>query len=124
MSGNLIEFKAKPTLRIMDYAKAMEFYIDFLEFSIDWKHRFGPKEPIYMQVSNRGMVLHLSENKRFQLGNIVFVETKGIEKFYNSLIEKNSSFLKSEVQKTDWGTLQLEIEDPFNNLLRFNETII
>ena len=30
-----------PVLRIFDIAKAREFYIDWIGFTIDWEHRFG-----------------------------------------------------------------------------------
>ena len=51
-----------PVLRIFDEAKAREFYLDFLEFALDWKHRFEPDLPSYMQVSREDCVLHLSEH--------------------------------------------------------------
>lgn len=31
-----------PILRIFDEAKAREFYVGFLGFTVDWKHRFEP----------------------------------------------------------------------------------
>ena len=31
-----------PVLRIFDEAKAKEFYLGFLGFTMDWDHRFGP----------------------------------------------------------------------------------
>ena len=34
-----------PILRILDDAKAREFYVDFLGFSIDWAHRFDDNAP-------------------------------------------------------------------------------
>lgn len=118
-----IEFKGIPTLRILNYNEAVEFYIDFLGFTIDWEHRFGPSEPVYMQISRNHLTLHLSENKRFQTGIITFVDTKGVEEFHKELVERNTTKSIPEVSKTDWQTLQMEIEDPFGNLLRFNETI-
>lgn len=42
-----------PVFRIFDEAKAKEFYVDFLDFKIDWEHRFGENFPLYMQVSRR-----------------------------------------------------------------------
>jgi catechol 2,3-dioxygenase-like lactoylglutathione lyase family enzyme len=40
---------ARPIFRIFDYNKAIEFYIDWLGFTIDWEDK--PKDgPIYMQV--------------------------------------------------------------------------
>lgn len=32
-----------PILRIFDEAKAKEFYVAFLGFSVDWEHRFGER---------------------------------------------------------------------------------
>ena len=58
----LTHLRTVPILRSFDEAKAREFYIDWLGFSIDWQHRFGPDAPLYMQVSRSGIVLHLSEH--------------------------------------------------------------
>lgn len=115
------QFKGVPTFRITNYKKAIDFYINFLGFSIDWEHRFGDAEPIYMQISKNGLVLHLSENKRFNKGVIIFVETKGIDLFRNSLLKIKKGKLIPDIVITNWNTKQLEIEDPFGNLLRFNE---
>jgi len=51
-----------PILRIFDEAKAREFYVDFLGFTVDWEHRFNDDAPLYMQVSRDGCVLHFSEH--------------------------------------------------------------
>jgi len=51
-----------PIFRIFDYAKAVEFYIDWLGFHIDWEHRFDDNSPIYMQITRDGMAMHLSEH--------------------------------------------------------------
>jgi catechol 2,3-dioxygenase-like lactoylglutathione lyase family enzyme len=36
-----------PILRIFDGAKAREFYVGFLGFTVDWEHRFEPGLPIF-----------------------------------------------------------------------------
>lgn len=51
-----------PILRIFDEAKAREFYVAFLELSVDWEHRFGDNFPLYMQVSKDTCIIHLSEH--------------------------------------------------------------
>ncbi len=116
------KLKGVPTFRITNYKKAIEFYIDLLGFSIDWEHRFGKTEPVYMQISKNGLVLHLSENKRYKTGVIIFVETKGIEKFHDSILNRKSKNQIPDILTTNWKTKQMEIEDPFGNLLRFNES--
>jgi len=77
-----------------------------------------------MQISRNGLRLHLSENKRFKTGVIVFVDCKELTKFYNQLRNKNTEIEIPSPEQTNWQTLQLEIEDPFGNLLRFNETLL
>ena len=37
-----------PILRIFDEARAREFYVDFLGFSVDWEHRFDSTLPLYL----------------------------------------------------------------------------
>lgn len=54
--------KVTPILRIFDEAKALEFYVDFLGFKVDWQHRFEANYPLYLQVSLGDCVLHLSEH--------------------------------------------------------------
>lgn len=118
-----IVLKGIPTFRILDYEKAIVFYIQELGFKIDWEHRFGPDEPVYMQISRNGLILHLSENKRFNAGVIVFVDCKGLNEFYSDLKDSPTKIGLSKPEKTNWQTIQMEIEDPFGNLLRLNETI-
>jgi hypothetical protein len=54
--------KTIPILRIFDVAKAKEFYVGFLGFTVDWEHHFEPSTPMYLQVSRAGLTLHLSEH--------------------------------------------------------------
>ena len=46
--------KTIPILRIFDEAKAKEFYLDFLGFTIDRQHRFESSLPLHMQLSKDG----------------------------------------------------------------------
>jgi hypothetical protein len=73
-----------------------------------------------MQMSRDGLVLHLSENQRFQAGNIVYVATAGIDRLHEQL-SANETWSPPAITSTPWKSKQLEIEDPCGNLLRFNE---
>ena len=76
-----------------------------------------------MQISRNGLSLHLSENKRFETGVIAFVECKALNQFYTDLMNRKSTIDLSKPEITNWQTIQMEIEDPFGNLLRFNEAL-
>ena len=52
-----------PILRMFDVAKALEFDVDFLGFSVVFEHRFGPDFPLYMGLRRDACVLHLSEHQ-------------------------------------------------------------
>ena len=54
--------KTIPVLRIFDYNKAIEFYIDWPGFTIAWEHRFDENTPVYLEVEKDGITLHLSEH--------------------------------------------------------------
>jgi catechol 2,3-dioxygenase-like lactoylglutathione lyase family enzyme len=111
-----------PILRIFDVEKAREFYLDFLGFSMDWDHRFGPNFPIYMQVSRSGLKLHLSEHHGdASPGSTVFVRMKGVDAYRAELIGKRYSYSKPGIQEDGPGGRMLEVPDPFGNRIRFCE---
>jgi catechol 2,3-dioxygenase-like lactoylglutathione lyase family enzyme len=111
-----------PILRIFDVAKAREFYLDFLGFTMDWDHRFGPNFPIYMQVSRSGLTLHLSEHHGdASPGSTVFVRMKGVDALRAELIGKAYAYSKPGIQDDAPGGRLLEVPDPFGNRIRFSE---
>ena len=117
-----IAFKqAVPIVRIFDVAKAHEFYLGFLGFSVDWEHRYGENFPLYTQVSRAGLRLHLSEHAGDATpgGNMV-VYMKGIRAFQKELIGKDYRYMKPGLE--DEGTrLEVTVTDPFQNRIRFME---
>jgi catechol 2,3-dioxygenase-like lactoylglutathione lyase family enzyme len=111
-----------PILRIFDLEKAREFYLDFLGFTLDWNHRFGPNFPIYMQVSRSGLSLHLSEHHGdASPGSTVFVRMKGVDALHAELIGKGYAYSKPGIQDDAPGGRLLEVPDPFGNRIRFSE---
>lgn len=111
-----------PVLRIFDEAKAKEFYLDFLGFTMDWDHRFGPNMPLYMQVSRSGLQLHLSEHHGdASPGSTVFVWMQGVDAYRTELIGKRYTYSKPGIQEHGPGGRTLEVPDPFGNRIRFCE---
>ena len=121
-AGGGIAFEpAVPIVRIFDVAKAHEFYLGFLGFSVDWEHRFGENFPLYMQVSRGNLKLHLSEHAGDASpgGNMV-VRMKGVEALQKELAGKNYRYMKPGLEKQEWG-LECTVTDPFGNRIRFME---
>ncbi len=116
-------FQAIPILRIKSVEEAKQFYCEYLGFEIDWEHYFEPGAPVYMQVSRRGIRLQLSANERFRPGSAVYIDTVGIREFHAQLVANPNRFETPGVISSPWNTEQMEMEDPFGNLLRFHEEL-
>jgi catechol 2,3-dioxygenase-like lactoylglutathione lyase family enzyme len=75
-------FAAVQVLPMFDVAKARMFYVGHLGFHVDWEHRFEPGFPLYMQVSQNGLTLHLSEHHGDgSPGVVVVVRATGLEAY-------------------------------------------
>jgi uncharacterized glyoxalase superfamily protein PhnB len=120
----MIVQKVIPVLRIFDYKKAIEFYVDWLEFKIDWEHTFEENTPIYMQVSREGMTLHLSEHHGDSTpGARIYIECTGLKEYHQLLIDKKYKNNRPGLEKSFYGTWCMEVIDPFGNRLTLNERI-
>ena len=116
--------KTTPILRIFDEAKAVEFYVDFLGFKIDWQHRFEANFPLYLQVSRGECVLHLSEHHGdASPGSALRIETDELEAFQQQLVAKEYKFSHPQIQATPWGSQDMTSADPFGNRLVFTNAI-
>ncbi|WP_337267681.1 glyoxalase superfamily protein [Oryzifoliimicrobium ureilyticus] len=113
--------QAVPIVRIFDVAKASEFYLDFLGFTVDWEHRYGENYPLYMQISRAGLRLHLSEHSGDATpGGNMCVYMTGIHAFHQELHAKDYRYMKPGLHDED-GRIELQVTDPFNNRIRFME---
>jgi uncharacterized glyoxalase superfamily protein PhnB len=114
--------KPTPILRIFDEAKAREFYVDFLGFTIDWEHRFEPALPLYMQISKQGCILHLSEHHGDSTpGAALRIPVENLEAFRQELLAKHYKYARPGIEDTPWGSRDMSIRDPFGNRLTFTD---
>jgi hypothetical protein len=114
--------RTTPVLRIFDEAKAREFYLGFLGFTVDWEARFDDNAPIYMQVSRGNLVLHLSEHHGDgSPGSVVYVTMTGIDELHAELIGHRYKYNRPGILDQPWGMRELYVDDPFGNKIRFGE---
>lgn len=116
--------KVIPILRIFDYKKAIEFYVDWLGFKINWKHTFDNNTPVYIEIERDGIIIHLSEHHGDGTpGTNVFVWCNGVKDFHTEIINKKYKYNKPGLEKTFYGSLAVTVIDPFHNQVIFNEKI-
>lgn len=110
-----------PILRSFDEAKAREFYLGFLGFTVEFEHRFEPSLPLYLSVQRAGMTLHLSEHHGdASPGATLFVPMQGIVAFRDELLGKQYGYGRPGITEEPWGKV-MEVHDPFGNRIRFCE---
>ena len=109
-----------PILRIFDEAKALEFYVEFLGFTVDWRHRFEDGLPLYMQVSRAACALHLSEHHGDgSPGSHIRIQTTDVEALHAELTGRHYRYGRPGLEDTPWNTRELTAHDPFANRLTF-----
>jgi uncharacterized glyoxalase superfamily protein PhnB len=114
--------KVIPVLRIFDYKKAIEFYVEWLGFKINWEHTFEDNTPVYLEIEKDGLIIHLSEHHGDGTpGTNVFVWCDGVKEFHKEIINKKYKYNKPGLEKTFYGSLAVKVIDPFHNQIIFNE---
>lgn len=111
----------KPVLRIFDYQRAIDHYVKWLGFIVDWEHRFADDLPVYLQVSLGEIVLHLSEHSGDGTpGTNIFIDDfTGLANYHRQLLAKNYKYNRPalEVPFFDQNALAVTVIDPFHNQL-------
>lgn len=111
---------AVPILRSFDEAKAKEFYVGFLGFTIDFEHRFEPGMPLYMGISKGACRIHLSEH----FGDAspcarIRIEVDDVRALCEALERQAYRHARPGWQDQEWGATETTIHDPFGNRLTF-----
>ena len=116
--------RVTPILRIFDVAKADEFYLNYLGFSLDWEHRFDDNAPLYRQISRGDLLMHLSEHHGDgSPGARLLVTVQGIKAFHAELAAKNYRYGRPGLDQTPWNELIIRLTDPFGNSIHFSEPL-
>jgi catechol 2,3-dioxygenase-like lactoylglutathione lyase family enzyme len=115
-------YMVTPVFSISDYTKAIDFYIGWLGFRIDWEE-IRNKQPVYLQVSRGEVILHLNAlPDNVPPGAKARAEMHGLLAFHYHLTSKNRS-VRPALVPAYWNSqvLEMEVVDPFGNRIVFCE---
>lgn len=119
-----------PVLRVFSVEAALQFYVEFLGFRLDFGGPSGGGDtPYYGQVTRAGTTLHLTEVAYDPgPGATVMMWINGLERLREDLNARREqvrvwgpAVWAPEIEQAPWGARVLTIGDPFGNTLRFNE---
>ena len=118
------EGPAVPILRIFDRAKAVEFYVDYLGFVLDWEHGgHADHSPLYAQVTRGAARLHLSEHHGdASPGGAALIPVTDVEALHAELAAHDYDYARPGISDEDWGRV-LVVVDPFHNRLVFHQPV-
>lgn len=112
-----------PIFRIFDYDKAIEFYIDWLGFTLDHKHTFGENFPLYLIVHRGDIEIHLSEHHGDGTpgSHLLIEDFVGIKEYHQELRNKDYTYNKPGLNHPFWNEeiWCMEVIDPFSNKIIF-----
>lgn len=112
--------KTTSVFRIFDAARAREFYLDYLGFSIVFEHRLADDAPLYMGLVRDDVRLHLSEHHGDCCpGAVVRIEVNDIDEFHAELLSKNYKYQNPGIEEMPWDSREVSLCDPFGNRLVF-----
>lgn len=113
-----------PIIRIFDESKAREFYVDFLGFQVDWEHRFEVSMPLYMQISQGSLIIHLSEHYGdCSPGASLRIEVENVKVYHQFLSDQKYKYARPGLNR-EWGCDEICVTDPFGNKLTFYERMV
>ncbi len=118
------EGPAVPILRIFDRSKAVEFYVDYLGFTLDWEHGgHADHSPLYVQVTRGAARLHLSEHHGdASPGGAALIPVTDVEALHGELHGRDYDYASPGIRDEEWGRV-LVVIDPFHNRLVFHQPV-
>jgi hypothetical protein len=117
------EAPAIPILRSFDRDKLVEFYVDYLGFTIDWEHGYVDHSPLYAQLSRGRAVLHLSEHHGdASPGGAALIPVADVAALHDELHSRPYDFAHPGISDEEWGRVMVVI-DPFHNRLVFHQPV-
>jgi len=115
--------KVIPVLRVFDYAKTIEFYINWLGFEIKWEHK-PEGSPFYLQVVMGDIVLDLTEHHGdcSPGAKINISSFENLKDYHEKLSARQYKYMHPGlgVQNRE---LEMIVIDPFYNRLCFYEQL-
>jgi catechol 2,3-dioxygenase-like lactoylglutathione lyase family enzyme len=108
-----------PQLRMTNWERSQQFYVNGLGFRVDWEHRFEPGFPVFAQLTRDGLSFFLTEHTGdCQVGGAAYFVVDDVDALCREI--SGRGIRPAELpEDTPWQTREMNIIDPDGNRLRF-----
>ena len=119
MTNRIIQQYVFPQLRVRDWKRAHQFYVEGLGFQVDWTHQFEAGFPVFAQVSREGRALFLTEHAGdCEPGGAAYLVLDDLDAFYHEVLQRG--IVQPEPpSEAPWGRREMHLLDPDGYRLRF-----
>ncbi|MEZ5308259.1 MAG: glyoxalase superfamily protein [Pyrinomonadaceae bacterium] len=101
-----------PILRVGNLNASLDYYVQNLGFSIDWRHDSG-----FASVSRQAANLMLSENDQGRFGSWVYIGVGDVKFLYTEFSERKA-LVKLPPSNYPWA-MEIHVADIDGNVIRF-----
>ena len=99
-----------PILRVDDLGVSKRFYIDVLEFKLDWE------APYMISVSRDGAAIMLCEGRQGQKGTWLWIGVEDVDALHAAFVA-NGAPIRDPPQNFSWA-YEFQVQDPDGHVLR------
>lgn len=116
-----------PILRVFDYAKTVQFYVDWLRCTVVFEHR-EENVPFYMRARLQEVEIDLSEHHGdCSPGAKIYMKGfKDLRKFHREiLLGANYTYMRPGIHRAPFDETSIEVTliDPFYNRIVLSEVV-
>lgn len=111
----------RPVIGVASYQEAVDFYVDWLGFKIEWEWREAPGEPVVMQINRDGVAIQLLEGDEHPAQTWIQILVDDIVGLADELNLKRPN--SAELADNFPYVRQISAHDPFGNLIVFEQPV-
>ncbi len=121
MAGN--NFKSwYPVFGIRSYAEAIDYYVDWLGFNLDWEWREAPGEPAIVSISRDGITIGLNESRDVAPGAWLQVDVADVQALADEWNGRRAGSAEV-VGGVPYEGSVINLVDPFGNRINIQQML-
>ena len=104
-----------PVFGVRSYAKAVDYYVDWLGFNLDWEWREAPGQPAIVSISREGINIGLNESEDAATGAWLIVAVADVQALAEEWNGRRPGSVEV-VSGVPYEGYVIYLKDPFGNI--------